>query len=1115
MVSRRGGQELSPFSPYYCARQPAIASADLLMPEHAATAPPPRRIFALAASAALLLGATPGCGHVQRRAPAALAHRADSLHAVALSLQEGDSASQAASITLLREVAGVQARLGRGRALGDAWNVMGHGYHALGQLDSASAAYHRAIKVRERAGDHAAVGGSLNNLGNVAFDRGKLATAVAWYERSLAVHREVGNHTNEASTLVNLGAVLVDSARADPPQLDSALVHYRRALALYRGLGEVSAITATLERLGDAHEAGGRVDSARTNWHAALRLAREHEDPDAEDQLLERLRHHFQGAGQLDSVLVYARLRQGLGASRGEAAGMPGRLAAVAAAHSALQDGDSALYYWRASLASAQAEPDSARIGTALYEVGQQLERAGALDSAGVYFHRSLRVDRAIGDRRGESSSLMRIGRHHRVVGRPDSALAYLRDALALRKEIGDLRMQSRTLREMSDLFYETMRFDSAVAANREALALARLAADRREEADALDDISAYYLNMRGGADSARVYALEALAGYRELGVRISEGWVLLRLGRLHIDTDSLTGWDSAGVYLHQALRTARETGAARLETRVLRDIGRRLSDQGATDSAVVYLRESLALERRARSLEGEVQALQYIGHAYGWAKPKRPDLAAVHYDSAWTALERARGGMRDEASRIAYAERSINAARMLSSAWSSHAGLSGSETSRRLALAAEERGRAQALLDLMRSDTSASARPLAVEADEISAALSRPGLATISYTLGQGGLFVTLTLPSGATRLSVVPVADSTLRRMVGELRQWLQVDGAALRAVPSALEAGSDMAPTQRGLGIGNRASEEGGTQAAARLAALADLVVPDSFRREIQDTAVVRDLVVVPTGVLTLLPFAALPWGPGGEPLGLRYRLRYAPSLTAMIQAEARPQRRDPGRRSRGAAEGNLALVIGNPSMPEVATASGAAVRLVPLPGAEREATLVAEVLDADLLRGQDATETEVRRRMAAADVVHLATHGYAYASEARARQLCRPRRSGRRGRPAHRRRGPLGDAAAECGAGGPLRLPDGAGQPQPNRGHLRLPARLPGARRAQRAGEPVERGRHGDGNDDGPLLHALALGRKQGRGATAGAGRCAALAPGPALLGRLPAGGGELK
>lgn len=70
----------------------------------------------------------------------------------------------------------------------------------------------------------------------------------------------------------------------------------------------------------------------------------------------------------------------------------------------------------------------------------------------------------------------------------------------------------------------------------------------------------------------------------------------------------------------------------------------------------------------------------------------------------------------------------------------------------------------------------------------------------------------------------------------------------------------------------------------------------------------------------------------------------------------------------------------LVVGNPTMPTISSKLGEPPRqLQPLPGAEQEAKSISQFLSTSPLIGADATKVEVIRRLPAAKLIHLATHG----------------------------------------------------------------------------------------------------------------------------------------
>jgi CHAT domain-containing protein len=122
----------------------------------------------------------------------------------------------------------------------------------------------------------------------------------------------------------------------------------------------------------------------------------------------------------------------------------------------------------------------------------------------------------------------------------------------------------------------------------------------------------------------------------------------------------------------------------------------------------------------------------------------------------------------------------------------------------------------------------------------------------------------------------------------------------------------------------------------------------------------------LLVVPAGATMRLPFAVLPWR--ATTLGATVPLTVLPSAGTLCLPAPPPATGSP-------------LVVGDPAHMAYPPAPGAApVPQAPLPGAGVEAGCVADLLPAaTLLLGPDARATTVRKRMAQAPVIHLATHG----------------------------------------------------------------------------------------------------------------------------------------
>ncbi len=124
----------------------------------------------------------------------------------------------------------------------------------------------------------------------------------------------------------------------------------------------------------------------------------------------------------------------------------------------------------------------------------------------------------------------------------------------------------------------------------------------------------------------------------------------------------------------------------------------------------------------------------------------------------------------------------------------------------------------------------------------------------------------------------------------------------------------------------------------------------------------------IVFIPQGQLFLLSFNALQ-DSQGQYLIDRYTLQTTPSIQVLQLT----------RLQRNRTHQTGAVVVGNPTMPLVTLPGSPPQRLEPLPGAEKEAQAIAQLLNTTPLIGAVATKAAVLRQMQNSGVIHLATHG----------------------------------------------------------------------------------------------------------------------------------------
>lgn len=286
--------------------------------------------------------------------------------------------------------------------------------------------------------------------------------------------------------------------------------------------------------------------------------------------------------------------------------------------------------------------------------------------------------------------------------------------------------------------------------------------------------------------------------------------------------------------------------------------------------------------------------------------------------------------------------------------------------------LAAADRGRARVLADVVGAEDRSAVSPadLVPDGQRLHALAASTNASVISYLVTADRLLIWFSGPNGSLNFTSAVITDSALTKLVVEAREALGVDAAAdtaARTMVSALEGARGV----RGV------RPAGGDPAALRR--LAEVLLPQRILNALAEAAR-RDVVIIPHRAVSMVPFAALPIGDASRSAGVIFAFRYAPSLSVLEAVERRPavSLLDTTQVRRG-------LVVGDPAMPQVGD-----VLLEPLPGARREAAWLAERLGISAVTGAAATESLLRRDLGQATLVHLATHGFAYADPLRERE-----------------------------------------------------------------------------------------------------------------------------
>jgi len=755
---------------------------------------------------------------------------------------------------------------------------------------------------------------------------------------------------------------------------DSAMVLYQQARALARKVGnrmdELNAeycirFAQSIRLVRNPTDAiapmgtgllrlrASRDDSASAFWHEALPIVRQAGDRETEVKVLFQIGLFYKS---YDSVLTYWKQAADIGRSLGERwKGGQAAFYNLGVTYLRLTRLDSAEFYLRESLRLARENRDQSGQGWALNDLAGLHALRGQFDSTLVLFHAARERFHAAGDANGVTTALYNIGESHANLGRSDSALFYFQQSREKARESGNAFFELAVLNGIGEAFLRAAR-----------------------------------------PDSARVYFREALRMGPQVGDVRTTGYTLRGLGDAQ---HALGQTDSALSSLRRSLAIQHDMGARDDAPGVLARIGTVHRDAGNRDSALANYREGLALARAAQARETEIALLSNLAELHYRKGGRTLGTAVAYYDSAAAlrATFAARAG--NDPTKVSYAEQGTELYEHWALAWLGREQEVGREASHAAALAAAERGRAQALLELLRrgqggdapnetagrGTTQTAGADLAQEGRDLVASVRAMGAPTLAYAATKDTLLTWLILPSGEVTVDRQAVPRDSVARLVAEIRAQLGADeavGRALRAIesPDAVAA-AHVAPRRSGA--------SGASESRARLEASTAVLVPGTLLGRLPAGG---ELLIVPHGPLALLSFAALPGQAAGVPvtesetLGARYAIRYAPSLTTLRVVTARARAGVPALVDRHGAIARGALVVGNPAMPTVRTPRGT-VRLPELPAAGREGQWVANALGVTSLSGRAATERAVRARMADAPVIHLATHGFAFSADAK--------------------------------------------------------------------------------------------------------------------------------
>ncbi len=793
--------------------------------------------------------------------------------------------------------------------------LRGDAFYNLGDLRKAIDYYEFSLKIAKDVGDKACEGLAYGHLGCAFQKLSDFRKAIDYHKLHLRIAKEVGDRAGEGSAYGNLGYgfhKLGDSRKA--------IDYFELHLKIAKEVGDKAGEGLAYGNIGNAFFKLGDFKKAIDYHKRHLKIAKEEDDKAVEGQICGNLGNAFLSLG----------------------------------------DFTKARDYFEFDLKIAKEVGDKTGEGRANGNLGSVLLKMGDFRKAIEYYERDIKIAKEVGNKVGEGSAICNLGSAFGHLGDFRKAIHNYELCLKIVIKIGDKHCEGRAYGNLGNVFLDLGDFRRAIHFYELNLEITREVGDKAGEGKAYGGLGNAYLSLgdfRKAIDYCELHHKIA----KEVGDKVDEGCAY---GNLGCAFQNLGNFRKAIDYFELNLKIAIEVGDKASEGRAYGYFGSAFLNRGDFTKAIDYFKLDLKFAKEVGDKNREAIAFQHLGVCFesqGFF-PK----ALGYYELSVRLFNHVRHLLQSKDEwKIGYRNEANNA----------YTGLwrvllkQGKMVE---ALCAAEKGRAQALTDLMSSQFGIQEIHSVSQEDE-DKQYFQPNLSIPSSTVFQAFDRVTMNLwvLSKDEPVHFGQKSIGEARSLLDDATPFLQ---ALIRTTYRQIGVRSEVICENRSMDAlrencykANETSDEEicqlFVQQGSSLSTLYNILI-----QPIADLVQGDELIFVPHGPLWLAPYAALV-DADSKYLCDTFKIRLIPSLTSLRLIAECPD--DYHSRSG-------ALLVGDPWVEEVTNSKGEKF-LDPLPFARKEVEMIGKILNVTPVIGKKATKREVLKELSSVALVHIAAHG----------------------------------------------------------------------------------------------------------------------------------------
>jgi len=488
------------------------------------------------------------------------------------------------------------------------WELGEQAYNA-GRYREALSYYERSLPLC--AGNLECTASDLNGIGAVYEALNDDRRAVKYYEEALAAARKINNRDLIATNLFNVGAAYSRTFH----QYEKALGLFEESLAIFRELNNRESLAFVLFSAGKAAQVLGRYEKALSYFEQSLKMNRELKDLRGVAGSLNLIATVYANLGQLEKPLAY--YEEALRINRQLA--LPDEIAITLRnrgdLYCDLVQFDRALSSYEEALDIQTKNGLKGDMAVTLNNIGTVYKDLNQYDKALTYFEASLKMSRELDRSPDIATNLNNMGDTYASSGRSDKALAAYQESIDLERKIDRPAKMAIVLNNMGMEQFRLGRYGQALRYLNEALGIERKLNNPHAIAARLNNIGAVTLRQGKYREAEEVF-LER----KNLQGRIAKT-KLIHAGL--IETYLIVKrYDEALALLNETPPVWRDSRVRHMEFHT--QYGQALRGKGRLKEAGLALLTAVALSEEMRQQAGDKEGFFAGGGYIGRSTPHR-----------------------------------------------------------------------------------------------------------------------------------------------------------------------------------------------------------------------------------------------------------------------------------------------------------------------------------------------------------------------------------------------------------------------------------------------------------------------------------------------------------